>query len=81
MTAAVILLAIANLLTVMWCAGSINMAYKMLGIMTDALKAQEELNGIQNELNEAQEKINHNVLEIINGRRREEKEKKAEASR
>jgi len=81
MTAAVILLVIANALAILWCVGTVGRAYDLMHTIYNALKAQEELNRIQNELNEEQTKVNHTVLEIINGRRREETEKKAEASR
>lgn len=81
MTAAVILLVIANALAILWCVGTVGRAYDLMHTIHNALKAQEELNRIQNELNEEQTKVNHTVLEIINGRRREETEKKAEASR
>lgn len=81
MTAAVILLVIANALAILWCVGTVGRAYDMMHTICNALKAQKELNEAQAEMNEAQEKINHIVLEIINGRRREETEKKAEASR
>lgn len=64
MTAAVILLVIANALAILWCVGTVGRAYDMMHTIYNALKAQEELNRIQNELNEEQAKFNHNVLEI-----------------
>lgn len=81
MTAAVILLVIANALAILWCVGTVGRTHDMMHIICNALNAQKELNEAQAEINKAQQGINNAVIGFINGRRREETEKKAEASR
>lgn len=79
MTAAVILLVIANALAILWCVGTVGRVYDMMHTIYNALKAQKELNEAQAEMNEAQQEINDAVIGFIYGRRRKEGKTKTRA--